>query len=109
MSHFSSRDGMMRRAAFAVAVFSMAVSAQSAWAQGRIFVLNNSTDTLTTYSRAATGDVPPDSTIYGFSGPHQIAIHHGAGELFITNFPSQTVSVHDMTTGVFKRSIAGPS
>jgi len=81
-----------------------------AWAEGQIFVTNYYGDRVTVYGRNAAGNVVPSTTILtgSFSGPHNVAIHHGAGELFVSNNLLYTVSVYDLATGVLKRTI-GPS
>ena len=85
--------------------------ARMAWAEGQIFVPNYNGDRVTVYGRKAAGDVAPSTTILtgSFSAPHNVAIHHGAGELFVSNNLAYTVSVYDLATGVLKRTISSPS
>ena len=84
-------------------------TASPASAQAQVFVANYNADTVTVYPRNANGDVPPTATILGVRGPHQMAVHRGANELFVASNLTDEVTVHDLTTGALKRSIAGPS
>jgi len=61
--------------------------APRAWAEGQIFVPNYNGDRVTVYGRKAAGNVAPSTTILtgSLSAPHNVAIHHGAGELFVSN------------------------
>jgi DNA-binding beta-propeller fold protein YncE len=85
--------------------------AAPASAQGKLFVSNYGTNTVSVYPRNADGSVPPLMTITdGLSGPNQIAISRSARELFVTNSVNNySVTVYDCDTGILKRTLAGPS
>jgi DNA-binding beta-propeller fold protein YncE len=95
---------------FAAAVVTL-FHVPAALAQGQTFVANYTGDSITVYSRKATGDVVPSYTIAGQAGdsPHQIAINHAAGELIVANNLPYSVATYDLATGVRKRTIAGPA
>jgi hypothetical protein len=95
----------------ATACFVTAFGAPAAWAQGQTFVANYTGDSITVYSRKASGDVVPAYTIAGQVGdsPHQIAINHAASELIVANNLPYSLAVYDLASGVRKRTIAGPS
>jgi DNA-binding beta-propeller fold protein YncE len=82
-----------------------------AWARGQIFVANYDGDSISVFSRDAAGDVAPSRTILGQigDGPHQIAIRHGADELFVANNLAYSVAVYDLASGTLKRVISGRS
>ena len=78
--------------------------------KAQIFVANYTGDTITVYSRNATGEPRRLYTIPGQSGdgPHQIAINHRAAELIVANNIPWSVAVYDLATGARKRTISGP-
>ena len=80
----------------------------AAWAQEELFVSNFGNNTITAYPRTVNGSVPPTGVItMGLSGPHQIAINRGDGELVVVNNQNDSVTVYDYDTGDLKRTIAG--
>jgi DNA-binding beta-propeller fold protein YncE len=91
------------RTAFRFAMPLLGMGIGAAWAQNEIFVDNSDTNSVTVFSRTASGNVAPIRTIAGaatgINSPEGIAVDSVNSEIFVANdFPANgTINVYGLT------------
>ena len=73
----------------------------AAWAQDELFVANFNGNSVTVYSRSASGNTAPLRTLSGaatgLNGPRNVALDLTNNELFVVNQSTPSVTVYSLT------------
>jgi hypothetical protein len=88
----------------------------AAWSQEELFVANRTSNSVTVYSRTATGSASPLRTLEGaatgLSSPQAVALDTAANELYVVNSLPASITVYPRTASgdvAPLRIIAGPA